>query len=366
MAPLTVRSERGWLFLYAVSAFLYRVVLLILISIFVAARLLALGVLLAVWSVVMAFGVPTFKGLSFMVRHPQLGGQRLRVWTRATAALAVLVMAVALLPLPNTTIAAGYLRTSPELQLRAGTNGFVAEVMVRNGEMVALGDPLIRIDMPDLERRIQLGEATLCDLVLRRDTRLVEDRSARNMLDLQIGYAERRLADLEQRRAESLLRAQISGVLILPHNADLIGSFVFQGQVLGYIQTSDWPVVEVAVPQRRASLVTDTTRDVAVRFGGAPRDVAAQIMRVAPEVTNRLPSSALTDFAGPFGLAADPRDPESRISLEPAVLLEPALEEPPTEILVRERVLVRFSHPPEPLAAQVMRGARQVFLSVFD
>lgn len=364
--PLTVRSERGWLFFYAVAAFLYRVVLLILISIFVAARLLALGVLLAVWSVVMAFGVPTFKGLSFMVRNPRLAGQRLRAWTRATAALAALVMVAALLPLPNTTVAAGYLRAAPELQLRAGTDGFVAAVMVRNGETVAQGDPLIRLDMPDLERRILLGEATLLDLALRRDTRPVEDRSARNMLNLQITYAERRLADLEQRRADSLLRAPVSGVLMLPRSADLIGRFVSQGQVLGYLQTPDWPVVVVAVPQRRATLVTDATLDVALRFDGAPRDMAAQIMRVAPEVTNRLPSSALTDVAGAFGLAADPRDPESRISLEPTVLLELALEEPPAGMLVRERVLVRFTHPPEPLAAQVMRGARQVFLSVFD
>lgn len=364
--PLTVRSEQGWLFFYAVAAFLYRVVLLIMISFFVAARLLALGVILAIWSVVMAFGVPIFKGLLFMLRNPRLSGQRLRAWTRAVAVLVVLFIILSVVPLSNTTVVAGYLRVSSTNELRAGTDGFVVDLLARNGEVVTVGDQLVRLDMPDLERQILLAKATLHDLELRRDTRPIEDRSARNMLDLQITYAERRLADLDQRSADSLLRAPVSGKLVLPDNTDLIGSYVSQGQVLGYLQTQDWPVVEAAVPQRRAQLVTDMPHDIALRFEGVPRDISAQILRISPEATNRLPSSALTQVSGAFGLKADPRDPESRTSLEPAVLLELALEEAPASTLIRERVLVRFTHPPEPLITQVMRSAQQAFLSVFD
>ena len=364
--PLTVPSERRWLFSYAVLAFLYRVALLVLISVFVAARLLALGVLLALWSMIMAFGVPIYKGLAFMVQSPRLAGNRLRAWSRAAAFLGAVVAVVTLVPVPNATTVAGYMRASADFQLRAGTEGFIAEVMVNNGDLVTAGDPVLLLDMPDLERRILLAEATMRDLRLRRDARPVEDAAARNALDLQIAYAGSLLEDLERRRDDRLLRAPVSGWVMLPGRDDLEGRFVVQGQEIGHLRTEDSPVVQAAVPQRRAALVTQHSRRVDLRFDGVLQPVSARIERVVPESTTRLPSAALTDAAGAFGMTADPRDPESRSSLEPAVLLELSLFGAREQQLSGERVLVRFSHPPEPLARQVWRGARQIFLSVLE
>lgn len=363
--PQTVPSERGWLLGYAVAAFLYRVILLVLISIFIASRLLGLGILLAVWSVIMAFGVPAFKGISFLLRHPRISGQRPRAIARALLAAGVLGAAVSVVPLPSTTTVAGYLEGQEILRLRAGTDGVVEQVLAENGQRVAAGDPILVLGVPDLDRRIRLAEATLHDLELRRRARPLEDGTARATLDRQIAFARQRLKDLNDRREDSVLQAPGAGRLVVPDAPDLPGRYLAKGEEVGRLVTGEPDQVQAAIPQRRADLVARDSRDVVVRIRDRV-ETEARIAQIVPESTTRLPSSALTAVAGSHGLLADPRDQQGRTTLNPAVLLEIALATPPVESLIGERVLVRFTHSPEPLLQQVFRGVRQTFLSIFD
>lgn len=363
--PQMVPSERGWLLAYAVSAFAYRILLLVLISLFIAARFLGLGILLAMWSLVMALGVPAFKGLSFLVRNPRLIGQRPRALQRAGLALGILCVLAALVPLPSVTTVAGYLRHPASTQLRAGTDGIVTEVLASNGAHVAAGEAILVLEVPDLHRQILLATATFRDLEMRRAARPLEDTTARAALEQQITFALGRLDDLESRRDERVLRAPETGMIVLPDADDLTGRFLIKGQEVGMVRTGRPPVVQAAVPQRRAGLVAEQTRIVELRLQGTT-SVTAQVVRIVPESTTQLPSAALTSQAGRYGLLADPRDPTSRASLEPAVLLELVPSDPLPVALIGERVLVRFTHPPEPLAQQVWRSLRQTFLAVVE
>lgn len=366
LPPQMARNERGWLLSYAIAAFAYRVLLLILISLFIAARFLGLGILLAVWSLIMAFGVPAFKGMSFLVQSPRLAGQRPRAVFRAGVALAALAGLVVLMPLPSVTTTVGYLRDPARAQLRAGTDGVVSEVLAPNGVRVLAGDPVLVLEVPELERLILVATATLRDLEMRRAARPLEDGTARAALERQVAFARSRLDDLEARREARVLRAPEAGIVVLPEARDLAGRFLAKGQAVGILRTGQPPVVQAAVPQRRAGLVTEHTRAVELRFRTAA-GAAAHVARIVPESTTRLPSAALTSVAGGYGLLVDPRDPEGRASLEPAVLLELAPDGLlPASALVGERVLVRFTHPPEPLAQQLWRSARQTFLSVVE
>ena len=363
--PQMVRNERGWLLTYAVSAFVYRIFLLVLISLFIASRFFGLGILLAMWSLVMALGVPTFKGLSFLVRNPRLIGQRTHALQRGGLAIGILSALVTLVPLPSATTVAGYARHPDGAQLRAGTDGIVTDVVAQNGAFVFEGEAILLLEVPDLDRQILLATATLRDLEMRRAARPLEDTTARAVLDRQITFSLKRLDDLESRRQNRVLRAPKAGTVVLPDEHDLLGRFVTKGQEIGLIWTGHSPVVQAAVPQRRAQLVTEHSGDVELRLQGTVV-VTAQVSQIVPESTTLLPSAALTSQAGRYGLLADPRDPTNQGSLEPAVLLELTSNDPLPVALVGERVLVRFAHPPEPLVKQIWRSLRQTFLATIE
>ena len=136
--------------------------------------------------------------------------------------------------------------------------------------------------------------------------------------------------------------------------------------MLGYILDDEKPTVRMAVSQDNIGQLQDRVVDIKVRFATDPgRDFNAEILRQAPEATNRLPSPALaTTGGGRFPVIADS---ENRpVTLEKVFLvdLEPDFEG--RDIPFGTRAYVRVNHGGEALATQWYRRLRQVFLRQFN
>jgi putative peptide zinc metalloprotease protein len=86
---------------------------------------------------------------------------------------------------------------------------------------------------------------------------------------------------------------------------------------------------------------------------------------MVPGAADQAPSGALVS-AGGGRLAADPRDPQGRKTLERFFVIDVELDQP----LARppaygQRVHVRFDHRPQPLAVQWHAMLRRLFLTHF-
>ena len=116
------------------------------------------------------------------------------------------------------------------------------------------------------------------------------------------------------------------------------------------------------IPQSAAARVREGTAGVALRLAADPGTVhASAIRREVPGAADELPHPALGAVGGgPF--AVDPSDERGLRTLDPVFLLDVAL---PPEARVRQigaRVHARFDHGPEPVAWQLARVVRGVFL----
>jgi putative peptide zinc metalloprotease protein len=91
-----------------------------------------------------------------------------------------------------------------------------------------------------------------------------------------------------------------------------------------------------------------------------------RVVRQVPAGLDEVPSAALTPSGG-GNIATDPRDPKGLRTLDRVFQLDVEVDAlAGRELRYGERVHVRFSHAPAPLAAQAWPVLRRLFLRHFD
>ncbi len=75
-SPANSRWESRWMTFYGIASFIYRIFIMTAIVLFVASQYFVIGVLLAIWAVILMLGLPIYRQLNFLLRSPNLRGRR--------------------------------------------------------------------------------------------------------------------------------------------------------------------------------------------------------------------------------------------------------------------------------------------------
>lgn len=362
--PIATRGERIWFVCYGVAAFFYRLVIIASIALFIAGKLFFIGVLLAVWGVVGMLLWPLLKGFFWLLGSPRLNGRRRRALSTIGALTAALAAAIFALPLPHATMAEGVVWTPESAAIRAGTEGWVAEILAPPDAHVEVGQPILRLDDPSVTMRIEILAAERRELQLRIEAARRMDQVQANMLREQIRRTTASLARFEERRESFTLHAGASGRLILPVARDLPGRFLRQGERVGDILVEGAPTIRAVVDEADVDLVRQRTRSVALRFAQHPALVIpARLRRELPAGQRDLPSRVLGTEGG-GGVVLDPSGRDGG-ALEPLFQFDLQALAAPSTPLVGGRVYVRFDHGSTPIYQRLYRRLRQLFLRRF-
>jgi putative peptide zinc metalloprotease protein len=358
-------EERGWLALFTVASFVYRLFVMAAIALFIATQYFVIGVLLALFVVASSVVWPIMKGVAYVASHPRLRQRRTRAAAIAGGAVAGLALLVCAVPLPLWTLAQGVSWAPADATVFAGADGFVRKVVAAPGEPVRRGAALLVTEDPLLALRIRVLEAQLRLLQLRAQAELQTDRVRWEVTREEAASTSAELALAKERSRELVMVAPADGLFLLPSAEDLPDRFVKKGQQVGFVVRPDTITVKALVAQEDADLVLAHTRHVEVRRAGARYEtLQAELKRQVPQATNRVPNPALANSGGGT-VALDPRDS----SQGPTALqgwFEVELELPATRTYaVGERVYVRFEHGWEPLAWRWYRSLRQLFMKRF-
>lgn len=364
--PAYAPGEPFWFVTYSVLAFLYRIFITIAIVLLVSSKFFSLGIILAIWSLVLIFGIPIAKQIWFLLASPKLRGRRARALVVVVGSFGVIVGALLFVPLPYSTVAEGVVWVPEDGAVHANGDGVVVALLVRQGEKVVPGQPLIQMEDPLLAARVELLESTVVETTLRRDSLAVSDPAGARIAASELEHA---LADLElarQRETDLTVRATTAGKIALTQTTDLPGRYLTRGQLLGYISKFQDPVIRAVVSESDADLVQQRTKEIDIRFVSA-LTVAhpAQIVREVPALEASLPSRALATEGG-GRIVLDPGDSTGRRTLQNLLHLDLRLEAAHEFATIGERTYVRFLHDPASLAERAYRRARQVFLSRFN
>jgi putative peptide zinc metalloprotease protein len=361
-SPLQVATgELKWLVAYAPLSIAYRVLIAWLLVVWLGAHstLLAFIAAIVLGSLLMK---PAASALAR--KFDTAGTPRWRASAITATAGIGLLAGLCAVPLPFHTVVAGVVWPTEQARVRPATDGFVSELIARDGERVAAGDVLVVLEDAALLAEREKLASRLDQLQASRFSALIDSTERARNIDEEIAGVQAALARAEQRIGHLEVRAQAAGTLVMPHQQDLPGTFVRQGSTLAHIVEPSQVGIRAVVPEYDAALVRNMTRAIDVRVAGDRDTVAAQVVRDAPSATFELPSAALGDRGG-GALPTDPADKDGLRARDPVVLVDLAV---PARKLERigATAWVRFDHGAQPLAERWLRQVRQAFLQHFN
>jgi putative peptide zinc metalloprotease protein len=305
-----------------------------------------------------------FGLIAFVGWNPRLRRNRMRAVVTSALIVAFLGILTFTVPVPSWTTAQGVIVATEQTHVRGRADGFVTRVLVEPGSMVRAGDALVETDDPALRARITMLEAQSEELESRYYKERQENIARGQALLEQVKAAKAELERMRERMRDLVLRSPTDGRFSVSNAQNLPGRFIKQGELLGFVIPEAVVTARVVVPQSYVDMVRHRTDHVNVRLAENVSEVLrANILREVPRASDKLPNLALA-HAGGGELALDPSQSNEARTLVTHFEFDIAILDARASV-VGERVYVRFEHPGEPLATQVGRSLRQLFLYRF-
>ncbi|RJF96745.1 HlyD family efflux transporter periplasmic adaptor subunit [Noviherbaspirillum cavernae] len=360
-----VGSEGFWCMLYAPASWAYRLCISVVIVQWVVAKSVLLGFAATLWLLHALFVKPLSGAMRMLFAPAHPSATPWKPMMAAGGATAALVAAIAVVPVPASTVAVGVVWLPERSQIRTGSDGRVVEIVAHDGQRVTKGQPLAVIEEPPLlARRARLhaqragAEAEQASGWLKAS---VQGRNAHE----EIERLRRDLAQLDEQIDKLTLRAGVDGVVVIPHADDLLGRHLLKGSLIGYVLAGDPTIVRAAIAQDDIGRFKGGVEKVSVQLAEAGNQTfEGRVLRVDPSSTVHLPSGALGDKGG-GGIVTDPAEREGMTALEPFFLADVQLTDRKV-VRAGGRAWVRFEHEAKPLSHTALWRFRQLFLKIFS
>lgn len=297
--PDTRAAVVPFLFLFGVASVVYRAVLVVSISMIVATKAFLLGLAFAVGYLGHQFLrlVTTLTG--YLLHSPETESHRGRAVALGGALLLGVPLLAVVVPVPESVRAQGVVEHEREVVLRAEHGGFLGSVQAQEGEVVAPGAMIARLENPLLESSV--AEAEAAEEVARlRAAAFRADRSSRAVPEARLAGAS--LRTLEERRRELAalnVTTDVPGTVVDVLSTGELGRFVKPGEAVARIAGGPF-LLRVLLSEHDVASVGAREGDVVrVRVAAAPsRTFEGEISRIVPAGSRQIAHEALTQLAG--------------------------------------------------------------------
>ncbi len=362
--------EPLWLTIYAIASSIYRVFVSVAILFYLLQTkvLFFLGVAMAIGAVVGWAIMPVGKFIHYLMT----GGELERVRNRAigvTAAFALIVfIVVGLIPWPDRDRAEGIVEPVRIAQVHMAADGFIDSSLASGTEVKGDGKglPLLTASNRELEAERDDIDAQIKGAEAKRELARAKDTAAVQAYTEQLAALQQRRDRVEADLASLTIRAPFDGVWYSPKAEQLSGMFIAKGQPVGLIADPCSLIIRVTADQRFGPRVAESDT-VEMRVKGRPDTyVTGSIRRILSAAHQDLPSPALSYAAGgTMTTSKDDRngkksaEPFTEIQIEPDAIGA-------KDLRIGQRIVVRFSMPPQPLIVQWYRAISQIIQQRFS
>lgn len=365
VSPVTARGERTWFIGYGITAFCYRMFVLSMLALFVSSKFFVVGILIACWAIFSQIILPIGKHSYNFYNSVNGRRKRTRFITASLVATITVIIVLFVVPAPHKTQVEGVVSLPENSWVRTGTDCFITEILASDNTLVKAGQPLLRCEDPLLQAEVEILEANLEESRAEYNSTPLRARVQREIFKEELNTTKADLARGRERLSELLIRSPKEGRFVLPKEDNLVGRFVGQGMLLGYIMDGGESNVVVVIKQSAIALVQEKTRKVEIRLAAQlAHPFTTTINRITPAATNELPSPVLGTSGGGT-ISVHPADIKGIQSLEKFFQLELDLPAAQEELRIGERAYALFDHGWEPLGLQWFRSLRRLFLRQF-
>jgi putative peptide zinc metalloprotease protein len=354
------RGEAPWLAAYAPLSWLARAALLVGLVAALVQPLPWVAVSIAAFGALTMLFMPLAKALRWVASAPQLVGRRTRALgaTLATGALAAVVAFA--VPLPQRSHAPGLVWLPDEAQVRLQVGGFVEAFLVRDGDVVEAGTPLVQLVNEPLLASLGKAEADLHKEEVQRAQKLEVEPLAAAQAQDRIERLHAEVQSLSAQRDALVVRAGVRGRAVFDAHRDLVGMYLPQGHLIAQVIDDTPPLVRALVSNEDIALVRSRPGQPRVHLAQGGEPIDARSHAAVPQASAALPSAALGDAAG-GSIALDTADSKGLTAREARFQVDVELPAG-TRAPIGSRAMVTFEHGSYTAAEWVARMVRRSFL----
>jgi putative peptide zinc metalloprotease protein len=376
-APAHTRREGTWLVVYHLASAAYRCLVFVTITLFVMDHWLLAGALIGTFILIAQVVVPLGKLGTFLASSPRLNKSRsLATWTTLAFAAMVLI-AIALIPVPDRVRLEGVIESQNETGLFAPEDGFIAAALAP-GSVIDATTPAVTLTNDALLTDRAMAEARSQAAQVRRNRAIAEGPARARDEAERAELVASALKDLDARVASLSVRPPggAVGQWVPIESTTRLGTFVHKGQRLGTVTSTSNLSARCAADQRTAALLTSLaaalpTSHATLRPKGVPaHQLEVTVNPPAPAGRTNLSNAVLADNAGGPVRLSPSTDPAHPTAAEPyfdvLVSLPNAGSTPTQGLRPGQRVIVRIDLPHTPLLNQWVRAVRQTFQQRFS
>jgi putative peptide zinc metalloprotease protein len=357
-APTSSPSEAIILIVYGVAALAYRLFLFFSITLYVMGKLFAIGLFLALWTAAMWFILPVGSFIHWLATSPHLAESRGRAILTSLALIAVGVILVGAIPMPDHRRAEGVVESMQRTGVFFQAEGFVTKANHRTGDFVHAGEPIVTCESDRLSAELDYDNAQLDEAKGReRDATAKGQEAAAQVAREGVKTREGRLASVQDKINKLVVRAPHDGVVVGADPALTVGSFVKEGTPLcEVVDVGNVRIAAVISQPEGMWLGTLDPKQYTVelrRAANVDRVVPARFDHDTKAGTLDLPHAAL-GFPGGGKIETDQRDRGGTRTKRPlfTAYYIPTPEDGAFEGQPGERVNLRFTLPSRPLLSQ--------------
>ena len=357
--PLPPVGQRFWLFFYNIASSCYRIFVSLAIAYMLFYQLpeqvKVIGLVMGVAAMATFALMPIFKLFKYLATDPELHRKRVRASAFCLTIATAAVLLVGVIRWPVYVRAEGVLEAADRKTIFVGQPGFVTQVDVRDGQVVAEGDVLIRLRDPELytqraqyQAEIRRSEAKLQASMATGDPSFHADQ-------LEVALNKDRLKDVEERIGRLTVTAPRAGRIVAPEIQNLQGQYLTRSFQLAQITDDSALEAFVIIDMRdQTKLKRDDHVKTEVRVtGDVTRTlVALDKPRLGVASIKEARSSVVT-HVGAGSYQPDPTDPSGKKLKQEQFEARILLNNPDGQLQPGQRAYVRMTlSDSQPLAKQ--------------
>lgn len=369
--PAHTVGESIWFGFYGVASMVYRIFICVRILLFLNNRLPdALFILVPIFAgtaIVTWVFVPLGKFVHYLFAGGELSRNRTRAVGSTLATLAVLVILIGLIRVPDYCRIEGIVEPVDLSVIHMKTDGFISGFMASGQAVTSDSGPLIVAENMKLqaEQKVLLSERKSLDI--KRRIAETKEIAAAQMYAEQVAAIDQRVARIQQEISWLKLHSEFDGSWVSPEIERAKGMYLSRGERIGYVANLDQLHIRATAKQKTAAmLIEQAFEDVEIRVKGCPAHlVTGKLEKIFPAGQEVLPSQAL-GYAVGGSMPTQARDPQGIRASEMffEVRIRPDVSDS-FKLRTGQRVIARLRTESKPLAVQWWHSLRQLFQQRF-
>ncbi|MEM1185719.1 MAG: hypothetical protein AAGI53_12060 [Planctomycetota bacterium] len=343
---------------YGVGAAVYRVTLVLGISIMIAGKAFAVGVAIAIVYAATTVGGALLRWARYLWFAPKTETVRARAIGVSVALIALIASGAFLVPVPGRASAPGVLAHSEERTLRAPAAGVVTTPPPRRGNAVRPGDVILTIADPDAGLALHEAETSL--RVAQLELAAAEEQGLPAEIASAHAAAEQALAERDaaaERAAIRSVAADVARRVLSVEREVVIGAFVERGAAIARLGRGDWVAKIYVDPTSWADAGLVEGNDIGVYTASDP---GTRLTGVIDRVSRLAEHAELPPAVAHTGGGSIVIDPSTGLAASPVVEVVIRLDAPRAGLKGGSRVWATIDTGHRTPIAAAWRGLRSL------